>query len=801
MDGGVDRPVPGGEIALASVPDGQQAGGAGWWVRTGAGRKLAPWARLLGTDSGQHTLALIDQAVVSGTSFVTTILIGRWCGAGELGVYSLGFSLLVSWGCMQQSLIALPYTIYRHRSQWGTQEEYAGSALVHNGMLSVLAFVALAVGAVALSLGGGLAGLAAVTWALAGVMPFALLREFGRRFAFAHLRMAQALVLDVAVAAVQLPGLAWLASTGRLSGPTAFVAFGGACALTSGIWLYLERQNFAIRWDKVRKTMQQSWALGRWLFASQLTVWLQAYFVHWLLACLLGAMATGVYAACMTVVLFSNPLLLGISNALAPRAAQAFAEGGGPRLRRVVLQTTLLLGAAMALFCAVVMLAGEDIMALLYHGQQYEGYGNTVTVLALAMLAAALGMPASNGLAAAERPDLSFKAGLLAISLSVILVPCLVIWWGVGGAAFGFLVGHVAGSMGRWVGFSAVLRQRGKNEGEWENERVEANSMNGAASLAGSPSTTLPDSPFAMESDGEGISASVIRVLQQFTQSSESEAWVIEQLNEGAQASIFVVRRRDGRPIWQTHSNVAVKLYKPAAWQSVEVVHGQFDSLSQLYARLNDSTISGWKIYSPDPLYQCERPLALVMTMVPGRSLNSFLETADQVTIAELESIAHAVGAALERYWLIDSQLHGDLNFDNILCDVVARSLSFVDPGVVENTALCNGVSRDWYPASRDLAYLLFDTSVSLKKTIGNPAARRRQEWLLERVLRAFMKGIVPAGKKHCLLDEIQACVQMQLKGLRVSWSPRGMWRLFLKRTASRRIGLILGRLRADAGP
>src|SRR5438128_4628311 len=163
MEGGMERAVPIGEIALAGAADGKQAPVAGWWAKAGAG---------LGTDSGKHTLALIDQAVVSGTSFLTTILIGRWCGAGELGVYSLGFSLLVSWGCAQQSLIALPYTIYRHRSRWGTQEEYAGSALVHNGLLSALALVALAAAGVVLSSVGAVAGLAAVIWALAGVMPF-----------------------------------------------------------------------------------------------------------------------------------------------------------------------------------------------------------------------------------------------------------------------------------------------------------------------------------------------------------------------------------------------------------------------------------------------------------------------------------------------------------------------------------------------------------------------------------------------------------------------------------------------------
>ncbi|HLJ91860.1 MAG TPA: MATE family efflux transporter [Gemmataceae bacterium] len=779
MNGGSEKEGSIGEMAIAHGVNGQQERCTLPLAVTrtadlpSASRPTeGSWSRLFASDSAKHALALMDQAVVSGTSFLTTIFVGRSCAASELGIYALGFSLLVSWGCVHQSLIALPYTIYRHRSRSGTEEEYAGSALIHNGLLSALAVVALVIGAVFLSLGGTVAGLGPVLLALAGVIPFALLREFGRRFAFAHLRMGQALLLDMTVAAVQLPGLAWLASMGALSATTAYAAFGLGCALTSGIWLYLDRSYFVIRWNSVGSTLEQSWSLGRWLFASQATVWLQAYFVHWLLACVVGTTATGVYAACMTVVMFSNPLLLGISNSLAPRAAQAFVEGGGPRLRRVVLHTTLLLGSAMVLFCGVVFVAGEDIMSLLYHGSQYEGHGRMLAVLALAMLASALGMPASNGLAAAERPDFTFKAGLLAIVFSVVLVPWLVLNWGVEGATYGFLAGTVAGSLGRWVGFLAVLRQRARSQ--------EA------------PPLVLDGSEARLES--------LLPVLQAFLPSAAAESidWVVEPLNEGVQASLFTVRRRDGLPIGQGHTELAIKLYRPTAQPPVDVVHRQFAALAQFHAKLNGHTVQGWKIQAPIPLYHCERPLALVMTMVPGQSLNSFLKTGATLTAEMLESIVQAVAAAMERYWLIDTQIHGDFNFDNILCEVSTKTISFVDAGIVDHALLCEGVSRRWDPASRDLAYLLFDTTVSVRKTLGNPAMRRRQQQLLEQVLRAFLQRIGPSAEKSSLLEEIEACSRIQLHRLQGSWSPRGLWRRFVRRTASRQMDQVFGRLRSE---
>ena len=160
--------------------------------------------------TGTHTLSLVDQAVISATSFITTILVGRWCGADELGVYSMGFSLLISWISVQESLVSLPYTIYRHRFAKEDPAEYAGSALTHYLLLSALAMAVLVVTAVGLFLCGAVSSLVTVTWVLTAVVPFALLREFRRQFAFAHLRMAQALGVDLVMAALQIVGLAWL---------------------------------------------------------------------------------------------------------------------------------------------------------------------------------------------------------------------------------------------------------------------------------------------------------------------------------------------------------------------------------------------------------------------------------------------------------------------------------------------------------------------------------------------------------------------------------------------------------------
>jgi O-antigen/teichoic acid export membrane protein len=420
--------------------------------------KRGPWANVLQVICGTHALALADQAVVSATSFLTLVVIGRSTAPSELGVYALGISLLIGFLTVQESLISLPYTIQRHRPL-GTPAEHAGSSLTLSGLLSALAIVTLAVAALGMSALYARPELVAMAWALAAVAPFALLREFGRRFAFAHLDAAEALILDIAVAATQLGAVGWLAWTGWLSAATTLAAIGAGCGLSSAVWWYRARGTFAVRGDQLAKTTQRSWSVGKWLLANQLTLIMQNQITYWLLAWIAGTTATGIYAACMSIASFANPLMLGLSNTLCAKAALALKEGGGARLRREAFQDSLLLGVAMTLFCLVTLLAGDDVVHLLYPGQEYAGHGHTVTVLALAQLAVAIGMPAYNALSSMECTRASFWCGLFGTALTGVLVWCLAVEWGLLGAAYGVLMGSLARSAARWALFLALARR------------------------------------------------------------------------------------------------------------------------------------------------------------------------------------------------------------------------------------------------------------------------------------------------------------------------------------------------------
>jgi O-antigen/teichoic acid export membrane protein len=410
------------------------------------------WKRAFGVVSREHVLSLADQAVVSGTSFLTTLLIARWGGPSQLGVYATGISLLISLLAFQDSLICQPYLIQKH-CPGGNPAEHAGAYLTFSALFSVGSIVALTVAGLGLLKWGSDAEIIAITWVLAGVAPFALTRDFARRFAFAHLDMGRAFLLDLATAIIQLLALGWLAVNGWMSALTACAALGAACAFTTIMWLHHARAKFRIRAWQVRITLRQAWALGKWLFAGRVTSELQRLSAYWILMVIAGAAITGAYAACMSIVNFANPLLIGLTNVLMPKSALAWKEGGWPKLRYETIRSTVLIAALMAPLILAVLVAGDTTLRFLFRGNEFEGLGHTLTVLVAATLMGALTMPPSNALAAMERVRAIFITDILAATLTVVCVSLFVIQWGLLGAAYGWLAGTVADAVGRWVAF------------------------------------------------------------------------------------------------------------------------------------------------------------------------------------------------------------------------------------------------------------------------------------------------------------------------------------------------------------
>jgi O-antigen/teichoic acid export membrane protein len=401
----------------------------------------------LSSETGLHQgiISLADQAVASGTNFLTGIIIARACSKEEFGLYMLGFSLILLMTDFQTSLITTPYMVYAPRLKGKAHALYTGSTLIHQSAFCLITMIGVACGAFAVSKGMGPRGLGPVLWVLAFAIALIMLREHARRVSFARLRLKTAFLFDTSIAIGQIIGLLLLARFGLLSASRAYWVIGLVCGLAVVGWLWSDRGCYNPRMSESIADLKKNWILGKWVFASGLVWTVSMNLYPWLLAAFHGVASAGVWAACLGVVSVANPLLLGIQNLAGPKIAHEYAANGLIALHRLVLNITVVVAAPMLMFSLAMFVWGGRILTLLY-GSQYLGNGIIVAILALNLLVTAAAFSFSRALFAVNRANTDFLVNFTALFIMLTVGLWLVRAYGPIGAAFGLLGANFATS-------------------------------------------------------------------------------------------------------------------------------------------------------------------------------------------------------------------------------------------------------------------------------------------------------------------------------------------------------------------
>src|SRR5215510_5382266 len=75
----------------------------------------------------QSMLSILDQAIVSGTSFVSAVIVGRMTTPDEIGLYYLVLSITLVAASVQDSAVWAPFLVYCKRRHGRELEEYSAS--------------------------------------------------------------------------------------------------------------------------------------------------------------------------------------------------------------------------------------------------------------------------------------------------------------------------------------------------------------------------------------------------------------------------------------------------------------------------------------------------------------------------------------------------------------------------------------------------------------------------------------------------------------------------------------------------
>lgn len=413
--------------------------------------------RTIDVTQSPTTWAMLDQAIYSGTTFCTSVLLGRLAGADALGVYSLAFSVTILVLCGHETLVTMPYTINVHQLQPNEQGKAAGSVFIFYLAFSFLAGFAFLVAGSVLVEFAGRSTLGLVLLSVAAAIPGILLRELARKLAYAHLHIRIAFLLDAAASLVQLSTLFLLVTYDLLSASTAFAAVGlGSCIAGLG-WLSFSRHRFSFSVRQINDDLSRHLRIGRWICLALVTLLLQGSIAMWLIAYVLGTAASGVFAACMSVIALSNPLINAIGNVFIPEACKVLNESGVEGLWRLAQSKVTVLATVAGLFACFVVLFGDAFVHFFY-GPNYAEERAMIICLAFVSFAKAIETIAYNGLFVLKWFSINLWINLCSLAVLVALMVPLMAATGVTGAAAALLTVSSLACVVRWAVFTKAMK-------------------------------------------------------------------------------------------------------------------------------------------------------------------------------------------------------------------------------------------------------------------------------------------------------------------------------------------------------
>lgn len=358
---------------------------------------------------------LLDQAFLSGVSLLVALAVGRELGDSGLGLYYVGFPVLVMLVTILSSTIAIPYAVRLQTMTGERRASWLGSAIVAQSLLlsGVISLLLITAGYLGATRGPEPAWLC-VSIVAAGVGQW--LREFVRRLFLADFRSATATFVDGTTALIQVAAIYLLIRDEQLTVPRAFLSIGAAHASGALVGALLLRLPFKISQQQVFDDLKSGWAFGKRILGASMIGVVQGWSIPWIVP-IVGSLAiSGRFTESLTLPLLINPLSMGLAAFLPPLYSRIRHREGLEGLRKNVIRHTLALSVFTLLLLVGVAWKGVYLLELAYDHPAASNAWWTLMLLALSHgIPRLLLLPLEHSIIAAERSDIVLRSSTVAM--------------------------------------------------------------------------------------------------------------------------------------------------------------------------------------------------------------------------------------------------------------------------------------------------------------------------------------------------------------------------------------------------
>ena len=390
--------------------------------------------------------SILSQALVSGSNFLTGIIIAKATGVSEFGVFSLIAATVLGLQGIQQALITGPMLFM---SRGGEEDK---DRISQYFMLQVLLSASLAVAA-AIALGTFLHQWSASQLiGIVGAVFFLQMQEFSRARLYMALRASKVLVLDIANHGLRLTILLLLWKYDYLTASTAFLVLALAGGITSfPVIRGVAPQTFRVCIDVARKSFQY----GRWLLLESVAHYLSVPLYFFLTSALLSHQATGGLNAAISLLNLPNVLVLGLMNLAVPMARQKLMNEGYEAWRSQLVSTGAVVIAVSIFLYAVISASGSFLLVTVY-SPEFAKFADILPIVGAYYCFLAVDTVLAAAFRLAHAPQIGAMTKLWSSIITVSVAYPLISLWGLVGAAIGLVL-----TSATWLAIYALYIYKG----------------------------------------------------------------------------------------------------------------------------------------------------------------------------------------------------------------------------------------------------------------------------------------------------------------------------------------------------
>ena len=405
--------------------------------RLGSLKAWLPWV-------GRGTLAVADQALISGSNFVMGILMGRWLPPESYGAYALGFSIFLFLASFQNALILEPMSVFGPTTYSKNLSGYVGRLVRLHFLLAFFLAALVAAGIGVLHYLTNDRSLASALWGVCIAVPLILFFWLCRRASYLRLapalaaRSASVYCLIVILLLVTAHTFRWLSTL------TAFLVQSAAALVASALLLVSFRPQIGSQPGLSNSAIiRQHWHYGRWAVGTVFVYWLSGNGYYLIVAAVLQMRDVAALRALQNLTLPFSQFMAAISLLVLPWASARFAEDSRYQFRQRIRVISFVFVGTGSAYIALLWLFGGRLIGILYAGR-YSEFAYLLPLVAAPMVLLAFSQGYSIAIQAMQHPSDIFL-GYAAAGLATILsgVP-LTRRWGLPGAAGGMFVSYLA---------------------------------------------------------------------------------------------------------------------------------------------------------------------------------------------------------------------------------------------------------------------------------------------------------------------------------------------------------------------